>query len=143
MSATASVFRLQPIDDSFPVNGASTSITSFDFGVTLEQIHALLAEEEPDDQPSPEAYERTMGLLRRTAERSGMKFPRALAVATGPSRSVRLIWMREQKELRLMIGGTPANRSYIYWRTGTLSGIDENIDPEYLAAYFNWLTLDS
>jgi hypothetical protein len=145
MSASAHAFRLPPSDDlrlQSPGNGASTSITSFDFGVTLDKIRELLAEEDEDDRPSEEAYNRTILLLRQAAERAGLKFPRAMA-ATGPGRSVRLIWMREQREVRLMIGGSASNRSYIYWRRGPESGVDENIKPEYLAAYLEWLSIDS
>lgn len=145
MSASAHAFRLPPSGDlrlQSPVNGASTSITSFDFGVTLDKIRELLSEQDEDDRPSDLAYDRTIDLLRQTAERAGMKFPRAIA-ATGPGNSVRLIWMREQREVRLMIGGSAANRSYIYWRRGPESGVDENIKPEYLAAYLVWLSLDS
>ena len=112
MSASAHAFRLRPNDDSHrqsPVNGASTSITSFDFGVTLDKIRELLTEEDEDDRPSDEAYKRTIVLLRLTAERAGLRFPRAIA-ATGPGRSVRLIWMEEQREVRLMIGGSADNR---------------------------------
>ena len=144
MSASARAFRLDNSDDprrEAPVNGASTSITSFDFGVTLDGVRELLAEEDEDDRPSGQAYDRTILLLRQTAERSGLGFPRAIA-ATGPGRSVRLIWMREQREVRLMIGGSVASRSYIYWRMGPESGVDENIKPDYLAAYLDWLKTD-
>jgi hypothetical protein len=145
MSASAYAFRLNPSDDvrrESPVNGASTSITSFDFGLTLDEIRELLTEEDEDDRPSDLAFNRAMLLLRQAAERTGLKFPRAIA-ATGPGRSVRLIWMREQRKVRLMIGGSAANRSYIYWRKGPESGVDENIKPEYLAAYLEWLNIDS
>ncbi len=145
MSASAHAFRLNLIDDlgrETPINGASTSITSFDFGVTLDKMRELLAEEQEDERPTERAYESAIVLLRQTAERIGLKFPRAIA-ATGPGRSVRLIWMREQREVRLMIGGSVANRSYIYWRTGPASGVEENIKAEYLAAYLDWLNTDS
>jgi hypothetical protein len=145
MSATASAFRLDigdsPCQES-ATNSASTAITSFDFGLTLDQVRSLSTEEDEDDRPSLEALERTIILLRKAAELAGMRFPRAIA-ATGPGRSVRLIWMREPRELRLMIGGSAANRSYIYWRTGPASGVDENITPQHLAAYLNWLTIGS
>jgi hypothetical protein len=145
MSASAHAFRLDLSDGlrrESPTNGASTSITSFAFGVTVDKMRELLAEEHEDDRPTDQAYNSAIVLLRQTAERIGLKFPRAIA-ATGPGRSVRLIWMREQREVRLMIGGSVANRSYIYWRTGPASGIDENIKPEYLAAYLDWLNTDS
>jgi hypothetical protein len=129
MSAGAPAFRLDLIDDrESPSTGASTSITSFDFGVTLDEIRALLDEDEEQDRPSVEACERTVALLREAAQRLGMTFPRAIAVS-GPGASVRLLWIMDQKELRVMIGGSMANRSYLYWRTGSKSGVDERIRP--------------
>jgi hypothetical protein len=145
MSASAYGFRLDLGDDvhrESPVNGASTSITSFDFGVTLDRMRDLLAEEDEDDRPTDQAYNSAIALLRQAAERTGLKFPRAIA-ATGPGRSVRLIWIKERREVRLVIGGSVTNRSYIYWRGGPASGVDENIKPENLAAYLGWLNLDS
>src|SRR5580700_3611023 len=111
MSATAHAFRLDLSDDlrrESPINGASTSITSFDFGVTVDKMRELLTEEHEDDRPTEHAYDSAVVLLRQTAEHIGLRFPRAIA-ATGPERSVRLIWMREQREVRLMIGGSVAN----------------------------------
>ena len=134
----AEVRHLQPGDVSRPL-AASTSasrLTSLEYGQTLACVHLLRSDEDEQDRPSDEAYQRTLRLLSETAQHVGMHFPRGIA-ATGPGRSVRLLWSSGEKELRLVLGGSAANRSYIYWRTSGHSGIDESIEASRLAQYLS------
>jgi hypothetical protein len=118
---------------------AAAALTSPEFGATLEQLRDLLNDEDEQDRPSEEAFDRTIAFLRDTANKLGMNFPRAVA-ATGPGRSVRLLWASNEKELRVVIGGTPLNRSYIYWRDSGRSGVDDRINTEQFAKYLSWIS---
>ena len=120
-------------------NSAGPGLTSQEFGSTLERLRELLTEDEEQDRPSGEAFERVVTLLRETAKTVGMSFPGAVA-GTGPGRSVRLLWRENEKELRIVIGGTAQNRSYIYWRHSGGSGVDSRIDSSRFAQYLFWLS---
>ena len=119
-------------------SSAAVALTSVEFGFTLERLRSLRSDDDEQDRPSDEAYHRTVGLLRETAKRVGMQFPAAMA-ATGPGRSVRLLWSNNEKELRLVIGGSATNRSYIYWRHAARSGVDDTVEAIRFAQYLNWI----
>jgi hypothetical protein len=119
-------------------SSAAVALTSVDFGFTLDRLRSLRSDDDEQDRPSDQAYHRTVGLLRETARRIGMQFPGAIA-ATGPGRSVRLLWSSNEKELRLVIGGSAVNRSYIYWRHGARSGVDDTVEAIRFARYLNWI----
>jgi hypothetical protein len=119
-------------------SSASVALTSVEYGATLGRLRSLRSDEDEQDRPSDEAYHRTVGLLREAAECVGMQFPGAIA-ATGPGRSVRLLWSFDEKELRLVIGGGAVNRSYIYWRHAARSGVDETIEGRRFARYLHWI----
>lgn len=126
-----------PIRDS-PSVSAAAPLTSADFALTLARLRSLIADEEEEDRPSQLACERAVQLLRKAAEHVAMRFPVAI-VATGPGRSVRFLWQRNEKEVRLVIGGSPANRSYLYWRMVGDSGVDETLEADRIAQYLTWL----
>lgn len=125
-------------------SSTSTSgvLTSTEYAVTLERLRDLVNDEDEQDHPSEEAYARAFALLRTAAQHVGMKFPRGIA-ATGPGQAVRLLWSRAEKELRVVVGGSATNRSYIYWRVNGDSGIDETLEGSRLAEYLNWIGQDA
>jgi hypothetical protein len=120
---------------------ASAALTSTDYAVTLDRLRNLINDEDEEDRPSQGAYDRAVHLLRDAARRIGMQFPSAI-VATGPARSVRLLWSGNDKELRVVIGGSATNRSYIYWRLTGNSGVDEIVEGNRFAEYLNWIVRD-
>ena len=98
--------------------------------------------DDEEERPSKEACLRAFNLLRAAAQQVGMKFPRCIA-ATGPGQSVRLLWSGAEKELRVVIGGSATNRSYIYWRKTAESGVDETLEGSRLAEYLNWIVQEA
>ncbi len=132
------VLSFEPLSSS---TSASVALTSYEYRVTLDRVRMLLTDEDEQDRPSAEAYARTIQLLRETAQQLGMQFPSAIA-ATGPGRSVRLLWSSDKKELRLVVGGSAANRSYVYWQEAGRSGVDETIHANRFARYLDWITQD-
>jgi hypothetical protein len=117
---------------------ASNSLTSRDYLVTLDRVRSLNEEEDEADRPSAYAYRRTLELLRDVANKIGMWFPVAIAV-TGPTQSIRLLWVRGDRELRVTVGGSATNKSYIYWLVPGESGISHTLDGQTLHQYMNWL----
>jgi hypothetical protein len=98
----------------------------------------LKQEDDEEDQPSDYAYEWTFRVLRDLAASLGMSFPRAIVV-TGPSQGIRLLWTRNEREVRVTVGGSDANKSYIYWRDSGRSGVDSKLDGRTLQRHLNWL----
>lgn len=113
---------------------AVARITSSDFRATLQKVVELMDEEDDDDRPTLYAHQRASKILKDTAEIIGMRFPKALAT-TGPSQGVRLLWQSGGCEVRLVVGGSVTNKSYIYWRDDLRSGVSHETNPELLAVY--------
>lgn len=119
---------------------ASSPLTSKDYRVTLERLRALKQDDDEEDRPSEYAYQRTVRLLRDTADNLGMQFPPAMAV-TGPNKCIRLLWTRSDREIRVTVGGSEANKSYLYWRESGRSGIEPTLDGRTLHRHLGWLAL--
>jgi hypothetical protein len=117
---------------------ASHPLTSRDYQITLNRIRELRSEEDEMDRPSDHAYDRTVVLLRNVANKIGMQFPTAI-VATGPSQGIRLLWMRDERELRVTVGGSERNKSYIYWLESGRSGIEHTLTEQTFLQRLNWL----
>ena len=118
---------------------ASQSLTSTDFVVTLDRLRALKKDDDEDDRPSKPAYELTFQLLREVAGDLGFRFPRAVA-STGPGQGIRLLWAKNERELRVTIGGSPMNKTYLYWLAPGRSGVEPKLDRQTLHQYLAWLT---
>lgn len=114
-------------------------MTSDVYRATTDRLKGLLGDDDEDDRPTGEAYSRALGFLEAAAQRLGPSFPRAIAVSAGPENSVRLTWVLGQGEVRLVVGGSIRNRTYIYVRNGDWSEVDEAIDGESLASCLAWL----
>ncbi len=117
---------------------ASAPLTSRDFQITLDRLRGLEQDEDVEDRPSDYAYCRIVELLRELAGNLGMQFPRAIAV-TGPSNGIRLLWSRNEREVRVTVGGSEANKSYLYWRDSGQSGIG-TLNGQILHQRLRWLT---
>jgi hypothetical protein len=130
-----------PIVGTFSTSTAGT-LTSTEYAVTMDRLRSLIADEDEDERPSEEACAHAVRLLREAALHVGMRFPRGI-VATGPARSVRLLWSGNDKELRVVIGGSTTNRSYIYWRRTGHSGVDETLEGRRFAEYLSWVVQDA
>jgi hypothetical protein len=117
---------------------ASGSLTSKDYQITLDRLRELQHEEDEEDRPSDYAYDRAIRLLRDLACDLGMEFPRAIIV-TGPGKSIRLLWTRNEREVRVTVGGSETSKSYIYWQASGRSGVQGTFDGRILRGYLNWL----
>ncbi len=126
-----------------PLTSALPTLMPPEYRKTLERVRALISEEDEADQPSLEAYDRTLALIRDAAQHLGGWFPGAIAASTGPGRSLRVLWSRNRKEVRLVLGGSTSNRSYIYRREGDRSAVDETLSGDCLAQYLVWMNQDS
>ena len=124
----------QEIEDRATTPSAATLLASPGFGSTVERLRELRADDDERDRPSDEAFDRTIGILRNVAKKVGLIFPAGVA-ATGPGRSVRLLWANGEKELRVVIGGISQNRSYIYWRDSGGSVVHSKIDSLRIVKY--------
>jgi hypothetical protein len=71
-------------------------------------------------------------ILKETAKYLGGDFPKA-RVATGPDGSLRLSWPLSDREVRLVVGGSATNKTYLYWETGPHHGIDYRVNGARLA----------
>lgn len=117
---------------------AANALTSKEYQITRDRLRELKQDEDEIDRPSNYAYDRTDRLLRDLANLMGMQFPAAI-LATGPSQGIRLLWRRDARELRIIIGGSEASKSYLYRLESERSQIVYSLDPRTLQAYLNWL----
>lgn len=118
---------------------SSNALTSEAYRATVERLRSLLQEEDEEDRPTEYASAQATRLLRDLAGSLGMQFPLA-TVVVGPDRSVRLLWARSDREVRVSLGGTEANRSYVYWRTHDSSGVEDGIDWRVVRQSLSWLS---
>lgn len=113
------------------------AVTNSDYVVTLGRIEALRLEEDEEDRPSDEAYDGAMKLLSQAARDLSLKFPRASA-SVGPNRGLRVTWSCGRREVRLVLGGSAVNRSYIYSECGSDHRVDYFVDGSHLAQHLRW-----
>lgn len=111
------------------------AVTSSDYVVTLERIAEL--QDNEDDRPSKYAYAGALKVLVEAARELSIEFPRASA-SVGPNGGLRITWSSAIAEVRLVIGGSEANKSYIYSESGLLHGVDYNLDGRHLAGHIRW-----
>jgi len=117
--------------------GASEVLTSRHYAVTVQRITALNCEEEAEDRPSDFALQRTLSVVEQAARDLQLNFPRAI-VAVGHNRSLRLLWSSEGREVRLVVGGSPANKTYLYWESAGQHRVDYSVDGVRLARLLRW-----
>lgn len=117
---------------------STQAITTRDFVITLSRIEALRAEEEEDDRPSEHAYNMAVQLLREAAQELKMDFPRASA-SVGPGRGLRITWSSGTREIRLICGGSPTKKTYIYRESGSEHAVDYSVNGSWLAQYLRWV----
>ncbi len=116
---------------------SSHTVTSADFVVTLRRIDDLRNDEEEEDRPSDRAYELALMVLAETAALMSLGFPRASA-SVGPNRGLRITWAWGNREVRLVVGGGSANKSYIYAESGREHGLVYTVDGPHLARHLEW-----
>ena len=117
---------------------ASEVLTSREYAITWAQVEELRNEEEEEDRPTDYAYQRAVAILKEAAGQLGPNFPQAV-VATGPDRSLRLLWSCGRREVRLVIGGAPANKTYFYREPAGYPGVDYIVNGIKLAGYLYWV----
>ena len=101
-----------------PSSGVSAEdVTSKDYVITLSRIEDLRQEEE-EDRPSDYAYDRAVALLRGAAQELRLNFLRASA-SVGPGLGLRITWSSGAQEVRLICGGSPERKTYIYKESST------------------------
>ena len=76
-------------------------------------------------------------VLAEAARELSLDFPRA-SVSVGPNRGIRVTWSRGHGEVRLICGGSVANKSYIFSESGSQHGVEYIIDGKHLAQHLRW-----
>jgi hypothetical protein len=109
---------------------------------TLLSLHALVDEQEEDDEygpahPTDFAYRSANYLVRRAA--SLLTFFPAGSACTDGVAGIRLTWRDQTREIRLVLSPTPHGRSYLYRQQGEQYEITEDITEDRLAALLRWL----
>jgi hypothetical protein len=117
---------------------ATISITSADYRRLMDSIRKLMLEEEEDDRPTFFATDLASSILSRTAEKLALDFPGAYANA-GPEGSLRISWACHGGHVRLICGGSPRNKTYIYLERGKFHDVAEKITADGLASSLRWL----
>ena len=117
---------------------SAETLTSGDYVTTLKRIEEFRAEEDEDDRPSDYACQKARELLRQAAKELRFDFRRA-RVSVGPGRSLRLTWSSRDREARLICGGGPANKTYIYSESPAGHTVDYIVDGARLARYLCWV----
>ncbi len=116
---------------------SADTVTGTDYVITLDRISDLRAESEEEDQPSRYAEDLAVQVLADTARMLGVDFPRA-SVSVGPNRGLRITWSAAGGEVRLICGGSEANRSYIYSEHGDQHGVEHAVTGRHLAQHLRW-----
>ena len=119
-------------------SAATVAITSAYYSRLLDSIHALTLEEEEDDRPTNFATELPNKLLSGAAEKLALDFPAAY-VTVGPSSSLRISWTDRGRHVRLVCGGSPQNRTYVYLEHGRRHGVAEKLTADGLASSLLWM----
>ena len=117
---------------------SADSITSIDYVNTLGRIEELRQEENEDDRPSDHAHDLALKVLVEAARELGSRFPSASA-SVGANRGLRVTWSYGRREVRLVCGGSTADRSYIYAESGPAHGIEYIVDGSHLAQHLRWV----
>jgi hypothetical protein len=103
--------------DNYSTGSSSTAFQdifeSSEFFTTINRVKALEEEEFQEDRPSPFALETAMCVLTRAAQFMTREFPRGSA-SVGAGQGVRLTWRLPMGEIRLIVDGAKASKSYIY-----------------------------
>lgn len=120
-----------------PAAASTDTVSSADYAFTVARIADLLTEDLKEDQPSEYAYNGTLKLISDAGRELGLRFPLASA-AVGPNRGLRITWSSGAREVRLVHGGGPENRSYIYSESGSDHGVDYDINGSRLAQHLLW-----
>ena len=116
---------------------SSDAVTSGEYVITLGRVEELKSEADEEDRPSDHAHGRVLKVLAETARELGLDFPRA-SVSVGPNRGLRITWSRGHGEVRLVCGGSAANKSYIYSESGSQHGVEYVVDGKRLAQHLRW-----
>jgi len=116
---------------------SSDAVTSAEYVITLGRIEELKSEAAEEDRPSDDAYGCALKVLAEAARELSLDFPRA-SVSVGPNRGIRVTWSRGHGEVRLICGGSVANKSYIFSESGSQHGVEYIIDGKHLAQHLRW-----
>jgi hypothetical protein len=136
-------FQSAPVDCTDQSQGISGSVSSGDItnaelGVTLKRIEGLRTDDDEEERPSDYAYDKAVEALKELAQELRMRFPRASA-SVGPNRGLRITWSFGPGEVRLVIGGSAANKSYIYREYGPEHGVEHIVDGRHIAQSLRWV----
>ncbi len=103
--------------DNYSMGSSSTAFPdifeSSEFFTTIGRVKALEEEEYAEDRPSAFALETAMSALTRAAQFLTREFPRGSA-SVGAGQGMRLTWRLPMGEIRLIVDGAKASKSYIY-----------------------------
>jgi hypothetical protein len=116
---------------------SSEAVTSGEYVITLGRIDELKSEADEEDRPSDHARGCALKVLAETARELSLEFPRA-SVSVGPNRGLRITWSRGYGEVRLVCGGSAANKSYIYSESGSQHSVEYVVDGRRLAQHLRW-----
>jgi len=104
----------------------------------LEAINALDLDEDEDVKPTEYAKTLARKLLTMAPVGLNAHFSKS-RVTVGPSGGLRLSWSNFDKEVRLICGGSYANKTYLYREQGDWTSVSEQKDGYQLAEWLRWL----
>ena len=99
----------------------------------LRTIITLRHEEEADWRPSDLAFKRAIELIAEIYIELN-PLPRAFASPSGEG-TIRMTWRRPSGEVRVVVPGSEASGSYLYFQTATEHSIVKNISGQTVANY--------
>jgi hypothetical protein len=135
--ATITIIQRSEMQQATASAVSSDAVTSSEYVLTLHRVEELRGEADEEDRPSDYAYDCALKALIETARELSLDFPRASA-SVGPNRGIRITWSRGNGEVRLVCGGSAANKSYIYSEFGSQHGVDYIVDGVHLAQHLRW-----
>ncbi|MEK7407587.1 MAG: hypothetical protein AAB225_21115 [Acidobacteriota bacterium] len=104
----------------------------------MRRIEELREEEDEEDRPSEYACEVALELLRKAARELRLEFRRA-GVSVGPGGGLRITWSSGAREVRLICGAGPTNKTYVYSESRDGHAVDYAVNGAMLARYLRWV----
>jgi hypothetical protein len=108
----------------------------------VEELIALLEGEEHDEQgvlrPTLFAFRRTFHLIQQVGLQLREHFPRA-AVSTDSEGGCRIQWLWPKRQVRLIVPAQGDGQQYIYHQEGNNYSVEEDVSPQRLVEWLNWL----
>ena len=106
--------------------------------VLLSDLRDLLKEENEDEKPTYYAFTTALSLVMEASMFIYTGLPFA-AISTDNEGGIRIEWIKERGEIRLVIPASSSNPPYIYYEFGDKYGVDKNASAFKLIRWINRL----